>query len=64
MAGPLRKEKRRRPLLEIEFLWFEGCPHHQTVRRVLDETLAEIGFDTNVQDIRVADHEQELRLRF
>ena len=27
-------------------------------------TLAEIGFDTNVQDIRVADHEQALRLRF
>ena len=63
-AGPRRKEKRRRPVLEIEFLWFEGCPHHQTARRLLDETIAEIGSDTTVQDICVADHEQALRLRF
>ena len=50
--------------MEIEFLWFEGCPNQMEARRLLQETLLEMGIDAPVQEIRVTDPEETVRLRF
>lgn len=39
--------------MRIEFLWFDGCPNHDTARRMLTETMNELGIDAAVEEIQV-----------
>lgn len=48
----------------IDFLWFDGCPHHVAARALLDDVLAASGVVSEIQVVEVADDETARRVRF
>ena len=50
--------------MRIEFLWFDGCPTHETARTVLIETIEELAIDVTVEEIQVESDEAALTHRF
>ncbi len=50
--------------MRIEFLWFDGCPSHETARTVLTETIEELAIDVTVEEIAVESDEAAHAHRF
>ncbi len=50
--------------MQIEVLFFRGCPHHQPTVDLAREVAAELELTANVQEVEVRDHEEAVRLRF
>ncbi len=50
--------------MQIEFLWFDGCPNHETARQLLTETMDEAGIHVAVEDIQVENEEAARAQRF
>lgn len=50
--------------MEIQLLWFEGCPNHQAARELLGEVMAEKGIADGIESIEVSDSETGERVRF
>ncbi len=51
-------------MIDIEFLWFDGCPNHVPARAMLIDVLRERGVDAPVRDIDASDAEVAERVRF
>lgn len=50
--------------MQIEVLWFEGCPNHEGARALLDEVLTERGVQATIEQIEVPDLATGERLKF
>jgi hypothetical protein len=50
--------------IDVELLWFSGCPNHVAARTLLHELLDEIAPGTDVRDIDASDPTVAERLRF
>ncbi len=50
--------------IDVELLWFSGCPNHVAARTLLHELLDEIAPGTDVRDIDASDPLVAERLRF
>jgi hypothetical protein len=50
--------------MEIEFLFWDGCPSHPEARRLLDDVLAERGLDAEVKVLEVYTQAEAEELRF
>lgn len=50
--------------MKIEFLYFDGCPSHETAFRYLNEVLKEERIEAEVQRIKVENNEEAKKLRF
>ncbi len=50
--------------MNIELLWFEGCPNHETAEAILHEALAARGLDVPIQRIDVENEETGKALIF
>ena len=42
-------------MTRIEFLWFAGCPNHETARALLEQAIAAVAPGTHVEDIDATD---------
>lgn len=52
------------PVAHVELLWFDGCPNHDSARRLLREVIAEVAPGTRIRDIDASDPAVAERLRF
>jgi hypothetical protein len=52
----------RRPRVEI--LYFGGCPNHEPARALVEQVAAELGLQTEIELVEVADAETATRVRF
>lgn len=52
------------PDIDIELLWFDGCPNHEAARDLLREVIAAVAPDTPVRDTDASDPAVAERLRF
>ena len=50
--------------MQIEVLFFRGCPHHQPTVDLARELVAELALSANLQEVEVQDHAEAVRLRF
>ncbi len=50
--------------MEIEILYFEGCPHGLEARKLVEETLAERGVSAKIKLVLVDSNEEAQRRRF
>ncbi|MBS1252333.1 MAG: hypothetical protein MAG451_01372 [Anaerolineales bacterium] len=50
--------------LEIQFLWYEDCPSHEEGLRLLQDVLAELDVEADIQRVKVETEEQAQRLQF
>ncbi len=50
--------------MQIQLLWFEGCPNHEATRTILHELIAARGLALTVEDLEVPDEATGDRLRF
>jgi hypothetical protein len=50
--------------VDIEFLFWDGCPSHPEARRLLDDVLAERGLEVDVQVREVFTQAEAEELRF
>lgn len=50
--------------LKIQFLWFDGCPSHEAVRRLLDSVLEAKKLNVDVVDINASQPEVAAAQRF
>ena len=49
--------------MNIQFLWFDGCPNHEAARQMLTEVLAEHGLH-EFEDIEASDSDVATQVRF
>ena len=52
----------RRP--QVEILYFDGCPNHEPAHELVEQVAAELGLQTEIELVEVADAETATRLRF
>ena len=50
--------------MKVELLHIAGCPHTEATRRLLDETLQELGLAGDIEEIEVSDSSQAEALSF
>ncbi|MBV8359480.1 MAG: DUF2703 domain-containing protein [Deltaproteobacteria bacterium] len=50
--------------MKVELLHIVGCPHTEATRRLLDETLQELGLVCDIEEIEVSDSSQAEALNF
>ncbi len=50
--------------LHIEFLYFRGCPNHETARQLLREVLRESNIKVTLDNMRIDSHDEALAKRF
>jgi len=50
--------------MEIELLYFEGCPNHKRALRVIKEVLDEEGLNVPVKTRKVKNVEEAVQMRF
>ena len=43
--------------MQVELLWFQGCPSHENAERMLRSVLNEVGLDVPIERIQVEDEE-------
>lgn len=41
--------------MQIELLWFDGCPNHEAAESPLRDVMREIGLDEQVERLQVED---------
>ena len=51
-------------MTRVEFLWFEGCPGHETARALLDEVIAAVAPGTLVEAVDASDPDVAVAHRF
>ena len=49
---------------QVEFLWFQDCPNHETARELLHEVIDDVAPGTTVRDIDATDAEVAKSHRF
>ena len=47
-----------------EILYFDGCPNYHAARELVERVSGELGLDTEIRMVEVADPEAAQRLRF
>ena len=52
------------PNLEIELLYFDGCPSYRTAEKILREVLAKEGMEADVELVAVNSDEEARKIRF
>jgi hypothetical protein len=52
------------PAMQIDILYFYGCPNHLTTTKLVREVVHSLGLDAIVRDVEVRDAEEAARLRF
>jgi hypothetical protein len=52
------------PNMQIEVLYFNGCPSYRTAEKILREVLAKGGMEAEVDMVAVNNDEEAQRLRF
>src|ERR671911_1864624 len=52
------------PNMEIELLYFDGCPSYRTAEKTLREVLVKEGMEADVELVAVNSDEEARRLRF
>jgi len=50
--------------MEIEFLYFEGCPHHEPALQLLEKVMAEEGITSPVKKVDVISDSMAQEVRF
>jgi hypothetical protein len=50
--------------MKVQFLWFQGCPSHESARALLAEALADAGLPWNFEDLDATDPNVAAGLRF
>jgi hypothetical protein len=50
--------------MEIELLYFDGCPSYRTAEKILREALGKEGMEVDVELVAVNSDEEARRLRF
>ena len=50
--------------MQIDFLYWEGCPSHPEARALLDDVLAERGIEAEIRSREVKTHAEAEELRF
>ncbi|MCB2229891.1 DUF2703 domain-containing protein [bacterium] len=50
--------------MKIEFLYFDGCPNHETALSKLKEVLSEMGIDEEIDILKIEQPEDVTRHRF
>ena len=50
--------------MEIELLWFEGCPNSAEARARLHDTIHDLEIEVDVRETQVRSPEDAVRLRF
>ena len=50
--------------MQIEVLYFDGCPSYRTAEKILREVLAKEGMEAEVDMVAVNNDEEAQRLRF
>ncbi len=50
--------------MQIEFLWFDDCPNHESARALLDAVLADRGIAAGVKAVNVPDLAIGERVKF
>ena len=50
--------------MDVEVLYFDGCPTHEAATWALREVLAELGAEAEVELVAVNTHEEAKRLQF
>lgn len=56
--------ERKETLLNVELLYFDGCPTHEEARRLVQEVLQEEGVTANIVKIHVQTEEDAVAHRF
>lgn len=51
-------------LMKIEFLYFDGCPHHEKAFDQLQEVLRDSSIDASIERIEIKDDEGAARHKF
>ncbi len=66
MNGIIKLEGKARevPNMQIEVLYFDGCPSYRIAEKTLREVLAEKGIETEVNVVAINNDEEAQRLRF
>ena len=52
------------PNMEIELLYFDGCPSYRTAEKILREVLAKEGMEADVELVAVNSDEEARKIRF
>ena len=50
--------------MNVEVLWFEGCPNHEAAIALLDEVIANSGQKSTITEVYIPDEESARRQRF
>ena len=50
--------------MNIEILWFKGCPNHHAARALVEEVLREQDIEATIETVEVPDLETGERVRF
>ena len=50
--------------MNIDILYFEGCPNVAATRDVVRQVVGELGSEASVREVEVKDEEEATRLRF
>jgi len=50
--------------IELELLWFQGCPNHERAEEMARDVLRELGLDLELRRIEVADADAGQRHQF
>ena len=66
MNGIIKLEGKAREVtsMQIEVLYFDGCPSYRTAEKILREVLAKEGMEAEVDMVAVNNDEEAQRLRF
>lgn len=50
--------------MQVDILYFEGCPNHQPTTAMIREIVRSHAFDATIREVEVHDAEEAARLRF
>jgi hypothetical protein len=50
--------------LQIDILYFEGCPNHPPATKLVHDVVRSLGLDAIIGEIEVLDSREAIRLRF
>ena len=50
--------------MTIEVLYFEGCPNHETARKLIERVAPELGVKSELRLVEIPDQEAAVRMRF
>jgi len=50
--------------MQIDVLYFEGCPNHEPTTALVRDVVQLLGLDANIREVEVRDADEAKRLRF